>query len=47
MLAAGGRVVVSGASRGIGRAVVDRLLASGFTVSAGMRTPGRSPAPIA
>jgi len=42
MLAANGRVVmVSGASRGIGRAVVDRLLASGFTVSAGMRTPGK------
>ena len=42
MLAAEGRVVmVSGASRGIGRAVVDRLLASGFTVSAGMRTPGK------
>ena len=42
MLAADGRVVmVSGASRGIGRAVVDRLLASGFTVSAGMRTPGK------
>jgi NADP-dependent 3-hydroxy acid dehydrogenase YdfG len=42
MLAAEGRVVmVSGASRGIGRAVVDRLLASGFTVSAGMRTPDK------
>lgn len=41
MLAAQGRVVmVSGASRGIGRAVVDRLLASGFTVSAGLRKPG-------
>ena len=40
MLAAEGRVVmVSGASRGIGRAVVDRLLASGFTVSAGLREP--------
>lgn len=42
MLAANGRVVmVSGASRGIGRAVVDRLVASGFTVSAGMRAPGK------
>ena len=42
MLAAEGRVVmVSGASRGIGRAVVDRLLSSGFTVSAGMRQPGK------
>lgn len=40
MLNADGRVVmVSGASRGIGRAVVDRLLASGFTISAGMRDP--------
>ena len=40
MLAAEGRVVmVSGASRGIGRAVVDRLVASGFTVSAGLRKP--------
>jgi len=34
-------VMVSGASRGIGRAVVDRLLASGFRVSAGLRDPGR------
>lgn len=29
--------MVSGASRGIGRAVVERLLASGFSVSAGVR----------
>ncbi len=37
MLTADGRVVmVSGASRGIGRAVVDKLLASGFTVSGGI-----------
>ena len=48
MLAADGRVVmVSGASRGIGRAVVDRLLASGFTVSAGCARRASSPAPIA
>lgn len=33
-------VMVSGASRGIGRAVVDRLLASGFRVSAGVRNSG-------
>lgn len=40
MLKADGRVVmVSGASRGIGRAVLERLLASGFTVSGGMRRP--------
>src|SRR5262245_23146926 len=45
MLEPAGRVVmVSGASRGIGRAVADRLLASGFVVSAGMRDPSRSPA---
>jgi NADP-dependent 3-hydroxy acid dehydrogenase YdfG len=34
-------IMVSGASRGIGRAVVDRLLASGFRVSAGLRDPSR------
>ena len=38
MLEAAGRVVmVSGAARGIGRAVVERLLASGFHVAAGIR----------
>lgn len=38
MLDPAGRVVmVSGASRGIGRAVVERLLAAGFLVSAGVR----------
>ncbi len=31
--------MVSGASRGIGRAVVERLLAAGFQVSAGVREP--------
>lgn len=40
MLDPSGRVVmVSGASRGIGRAIVDRLLATGFAVSAGVRDP--------
>lgn len=32
-------IMVSGASRGIGRAITDRLLAAGFQVSAGMRQP--------
>jgi len=42
MLEVGNRIVmVSGASRGIGRAVVDRLLSSGFRVSAGLRDPNR------
>ena len=36
--------MVSGASRGIGRAVTERLLGSGFRVSAGMRDPSRLPA---
>jgi len=42
-----GRVVmVSGASRGIGRAVVKRLLGAGFVVSAGVRAPATmGPAP--
>lgn len=45
MLNADGRVVmISGASRGVGRAVVDRLVASGFKVSGGMRDPSRLPA---
>lgn len=39
-----GRVaMVSGASRGIGRKVVDDLIAAGFIVSAGMRDPGATP----
>lgn len=42
MLAVDGRVVmVSGASRGIGRAVTDHLVASGFRVSGGMRDASR------
>ncbi|WP_128932259.1 SDR family NAD(P)-dependent oxidoreductase [Bradyrhizobium zhanjiangense] len=42
MLEVGKRIVmVSGASRGIGRAAVDRLLTSGFRVSAGLRDPSR------
>ncbi|WNJ93574.1 SDR family NAD(P)-dependent oxidoreductase [Bosea sp. 685] len=40
MLEPAGRVVmVSGASRGIGRAVAERLLSRGFRVSSGMRRP--------
>jgi len=40
MLESDGRVaMVSGASRGIGRRVMERLLASGFCVSAGVRDP--------
>jgi len=34
-------VMISGASRGIGGTVVDRLLKSGFRVSAGLRDPSR------
>lgn len=36
--------MVSGASRGIGRAIVDRLLERGFRVSAGLRDVARLPA---
>lgn len=40
-----GRVaMVSGATRGIGFAVTERLLAAGYTVSAGVRDPSRLPA---
>ena len=39
-----GRVIlVSGASRGIGRAIAEKLLQSGFTVSTGLRTPRQAP----
>jgi NAD(P)-dependent dehydrogenase (short-subunit alcohol dehydrogenase family) len=36
-------VMVSGAARGIGRAVVERLLADGFRVSAGVRSSNLNP----
>ncbi|CAH0264009.1 SDR family NAD(P)-dependent oxidoreductase [Roseomonas sp. CECT 9278] len=45
MMDPAGRVaMISGAARGIGRAVVQRLLAAGYTVSAGVRDPSRLPA---
>lgn len=43
MLETHGRVVmISGASRGIGRALAERLLAAGYKVSGGMRKPDLS-----
>lgn len=45
MLDPKGRVaMVSGASRGIGRRIMERLLAAGWQVSAGVRTPSGIPA---
>jgi NAD(P)-dependent dehydrogenase (short-subunit alcohol dehydrogenase family) len=41
---AGQVVMVSGAARGIGRAVVERLLAAGCQISAGVRDVARAPA---
>lgn len=44
MLNPAGRVVmISGAARGIGRAVLERLLAAGCLVSAGVRDPSKLP----
>ncbi|HWT08497.1 MAG TPA: SDR family NAD(P)-dependent oxidoreductase [Roseomonas sp.] len=45
MMDPNGRVaMVSGAARGIGRAVTERLLAAGYVVSAGVRDASRLPA---
>jgi len=44
MMDPAGRVaMVSGAARGIGRAVTERLLAAGYTISAGVRDASRLP----
>ncbi|MFE1599195.1 SDR family NAD(P)-dependent oxidoreductase [Methylobacterium sp. ID0610] len=45
MLETAGRVaMVSGAARGIGRAVAERLAGAGYRISAGLRDPRRLPA---
>ncbi len=40
-------ILISGASRGIGLAVAERLLAAGYRLSLGLRDPGNKPAGLA